>query len=76
MKVYTTAADYADEVVIPALESMDEKVTTDQVNQIAHDMLTWHNETNEDGDILVNGSGLVERDDRDFWEVVWEVLEA
>ena len=37
--------------------------------EIARDMTEWHDEKDANGNILLNASGLVERDDADFWEI-------
>lgn len=65
--IYTTATDYTDQVVIPALGDYAGEFNIDA---IAEEMLVWHDEINEDGDIVVTRSGLVEDPEKDFWTVV------
>ena len=65
--LYSTASDYINDVVLPALgEYADEH----DVDAIAADMTMWHDEIDEAGNISLDKSGLVERDDVDFWDVV------
>ena len=64
--VYTTITDYITQVVEPALGEFVDDYDTEA---IASDMLDWHKATDEDGNILLNHSGLVEKSDLDFWEV-------
>lgn len=67
MQTYSTANDYEAQVVIPALG--DDTGDYDTLS-IAQDMLEWVTVPSDKpgwGD--ANKSGMVERDDVDFWEV-------
>lgn len=64
--MYTSSADYLHHVVEPAL---GEYVDDYDTEAIASDMLEWVNVTDDDGNMLLNRSGLVENTDLDFWEV-------
>lgn len=66
MTIYTTITDYIAQVVNPAL---GEYADDYDVEAIAQDMTEWHDEKDANGNILLNASGLVERDDVDFWEI-------
>lgn len=72
MKVYTTTQDYIDHNIAPGLG--DVELTDEQAWEVAHRMTEWHDEFDGHGNILGNFSGLVERDDIDFWDVVADVL--
>lgn len=40
------------------------------IDAIADEILEWHDETNPQGEILLNRSGYRVKDDIDFWEIV------
>ena len=64
-RLYATPRDYIEEVVIPALREPDGY----DLDEVASEMLERH-ETTRDGTVDTNHSGLRERDDLDFWEVI------
>lgn len=66
MTIYTTITDYITRVVAPAL---GEYADDYDIEGIAGEMTEWHDEKDAEGNILLNASGLVERDDVDFWEI-------
>ena len=66
MTIYTTITDYITQVVGPALGEYKNDYDTEA---IASEMTEWHDEKDANGNILLNASGLVERDDADFWEI-------
>ena len=66
MTTYTTINDYIAQVVNHALGEYADDYDTEE---IARDMTEWHDEKDANGNILLNASGLVERDDADFWEI-------
>lgn len=75
--IYTTITDYINENILPALAPFAEggefagEINLDEVAEnIAHDMTTWHTEHDANGNIITNRSGLIERDDADFWTLV------
>lgn len=63
MKTYTTTQDYIAENIATGLG--DITITDDQALEIAQEMTEW----NEDGQ-------LVEREDVNFWDVVFQVTEG
>ena len=65
-RLYVSARDYEEEIIRPSLggQADDHDLTA-----IAGEMLERH-ETVRDGLVDTNHSGLRERDDVDFWEVV------
>lgn len=65
-RLYISTRDYIEEVIIPALGDHADDYDLDSV---ASEMLERH-ETVRDGLVDTNHSGLRERDDTDFWEVV------
>ena len=65
-RLYATTHDYIEEVVIPAL---GDQVGDYDLDAVASEMLERH-ETTRDGTVDTNHSGLRERDDLDFWEVI------
>ncbi len=65
-RLYVSARDYEEEVIIPALGDHADDY---DLTAIAGEMLERH-ETVRDGLVDTNHSGLRERDDVDFWEVV------
>lgn len=65
--IYTTATDYIDQVVIPALGDYAGEFNIDAITE---EMLVWHDEINKDGNIVVTRSGLIEDPEKDFWAVV------
>lgn len=64
--LYSTTTDYINDVVLPALGTYADE---HDVDAIAADMTVWHNEVDEADNINLDKSGLVERDDVDFWDV-------
>lgn len=69
MTIYTSTTDYITAVVSPALTNCDGDYDHEA---IAAAMTEWHEEKNTNGEILLDKSGLVEREDVDFWEIVAE----
>ena len=72
MQLYSSTTDYITHNIAPGLG--DVELTNDQALEIAQTMTEWHNEYDADGNILLGKSGLVERTDLDFWDVVAEVI--
>ena len=64
-RLYATPRDYIEEVVIPALREPDDY----DLDAVASEMLERH-ETTRDGTVDADHSGLRERDDIDFWDVI------
>ncbi|CAB0830344.1 hypothetical protein [Corynebacterium diphtheriae] len=69
MTIYTSTTDYITAVVAPALTHCDGDYDHEA---IAAAMTEWREEKNANGEILLDKSGLVEREDVDFWEIVAE----
>lgn len=69
MTIYTSTTDYITAVVSPALTDCDGEYDHEA---IAAAMTEWREEKNANGEILLDKSGLVEREDVDFWEIVAE----
>lgn len=67
MTIYTTKQDYIAQVITPAL---GDYAAEHNIDAIADEMLTWHNEVDSNGDINIGRSGFIENDDKDFWAVV------
>lgn len=67
MTIYTTKQDYIAQVITPAL---GDYAAEHGIDQIADEMLTWHNEVDGNGDINIGCSGFVEDEAKDFWAVV------
>ena len=67
MTIYTTKQDYIAQVITPAL---GDYAAEHDIDQIADEMLNWHNEVESNGDINLGRSGFVENDEKDFWTVV------
>ena len=65
-RLYISARDYEEEVIIPALGDHADDY---DLTAISGEMLERH-ETVRDGLVDTNHSGLRERDDVDFWDVV------
>ena len=65
--IYATISDYINDVILPALGGY---AAGHDVEAIAAEMTEWHDEIDEAGAIVLDKSGLVERDDVDFWDVV------
>lgn len=65
-RLYVSARDYEEEVIIP---SLGDQADDYDLTAIAGEMLE-HHETKRDGMIDTNYSGLREREDVDFWEVI------
>ena len=72
MITYTTTQDYIEQNITPGLG--DVELTDEQALEVAQRMTEWHDECDDEGNILLNKSGLVEREDVDFWNVVADVL--
>ncbi|AWB84764.1 hypothetical protein [Corynebacterium liangguodongii] len=68
MKIYTSIQDYITENIYNG--GFDHPITDDQAEDIAREMLVWHDEIDDRGNINLNRSGLVEREGVDFWDVV------
>ena len=64
-RLYATPRDYIEEVVIPSLRQPDDY----DLDAVASEMLERY-ETTRDGLVDTNHSGLRERDDIDFWDVI------
>lgn len=65
--IYPTITDYRDQVVIPALGEYADDYDTDA---IAEHMTEWHDEVDTNRATIASQSGLIERNDLDFWNVV------
>lgn len=65
-RLYVSTRDYIEEVIIPALGDHADDY---DLTAISGEMLERH-ETVRDGMVNTNHSGLRERDDVDFWDVV------
>ena len=65
-RLYVSVRDYTEEVIVPALGNQADDY---DLTAIAGEMLEQY-ETKRDGMIDTNHSGLRERDDVDFWEVI------
>ena len=65
--IYHSKDEYISRVIKPALR---EYAADHNVDDIADQMLIWHDEFNDQGQILLNKSGFVEDLEQDFWEVV------
>lgn len=65
-KLYSTITDYINEVVVP---SLGEHADDHDVAAIAAEMTEWHNEIDANGNVNLNKSGLIERNDVDFWDI-------
>lgn len=61
MATYTTTQDYITENIAPGLG--DVELTNEQAQEVAQRMTEWNDE-----------GQLVERQDKDFWDVVADVL--
>lgn len=64
--VYTTKNDYIDQEVLPALPQEMHYLA----DEVASNMLIWHDEIDHNGNIRVDKSGLVEDPNADFWTEV------
>lgn len=62
--IYSTKQDYIGGVVMPALGEFADEFDADA---IADDMLVWHDEINDKGQINLGESGFVEDEAKDFW---------
>lgn len=67
MTIYTTKQDYIAQVITPAL---GDYAAEHDIDQIADEMLNWHNEVDGNGDINLGRSGFIEDEAKDFWAVV------
>lgn len=65
--IYTTKNDYIAQVIEPAL---GEYAADHDIDAIADDMLIWHDEINDKGQINLGKSGFVENEDKNFWAVI------
>lgn len=70
MTTYTTIQGYIDQNITPGLG--DITLTDEQALEVAQEMTEWI-EGSVSGYSYTPG-GLVERDDRNFWDVVADVL--
>lgn len=61
MRTYATTNEYIQQVVNP---SLGEYVDNFDVKEIAAEMTTYY-----DGNGNLNEAGLIEREDKDFWDV-------
>lgn len=66
-KVYQSLTDYINDVIVPALK---DEVDNFDVDKIASDMLEWQDEYDNEGKILLEKSGLIEKTGADFWTIV------
>lgn len=72
LELYTTIDDYIATFGYDLGEGV--VLTREQALEIADEMCEWHEERDEDGNIVLNHCGYVERDDVEFWDVVARVL--
>ena len=64
--IYTTKADYINQQVLPALPPEMHYLA----GEVANHMLIWHEEVDENGNVLVDKSGFTVDPDADFWTSV------
>lgn len=74
MTTYNTTQDFINQT-FPEDLGDGTRLTHDQEHEIAEQMLVWHDEYTPSGDINLNESGFVEREDVDFWELVQNTLD-
>src|SRR5699024_8396506 len=67
MTIYTTKHDYIAKDITPAL---GDYAAEHDIDQIAYEMLIWHDEVESSGDINLGRSGFIEDGSKDFWAVV------
>ena len=65
--IYSSKANYIGEVIEPAL---GEYAAEHDIDQIADDMLIWHDEISDKGQVNLGQSGFIEDESKDFWAVV------
>lgn len=65
--IYHNKENYIGEVIEPAL---GEYAAEHNIDAIADQMLNWHDEINDKGQVIDNKSGFLEDDSKDFWSVV------
>ena len=65
--IYHNKENYIAEVIAPAL---GEYAAEFDIDEIAYEMLIWHNEINGKGEIIDDKSGFMEDENKDFWAVV------
>lgn len=63
---YTTKSDYINQQVLPALPPEMHYLA----GEVASNMLIWHDEIDEDGNVRVDKTGFVVDPDADFWTSV------
>lgn len=66
MTIYSTIDDYIAQAVRP---SLGEYADDYDLRSIAQEMTEWHDEITPSGDINLNHSGFIEREDVDFWDI-------
>lgn len=64
--IYTTKSDYINQQVLPALPPEMHYLAS----EVASHMLIWHEEADENGNVLVDKSGFTVDQDADFWTSV------
>lgn len=64
--IYTTKTDYINQQVLPALPPEMHYLA----GEVASHMLIWHEETDENGNVRVDESGLIVDPNADFWTSV------
>lgn len=69
--IYTTKSDYINQQVLPALPPEMHYLA----GEVASHMLIWHEEADENGNVLVDKSGFVVDPNADFWTSV-EIAES
>lgn len=65
--IYTSKNNYIAQVIEPAL---GEYAAEHDIDAIAYEMLIWHDEINDKGQIDLRKSGFMENPAQDFWAVV------
>lgn len=64
--IYTTKRDYINQQVLPALPPEMHYLAS----EVESNMLVWHEEIDEKGNVRVDKSGFVVDPDADFWTEV------
>lgn len=52
------------------IEPLGEEATNFDIEAIADEMITWHDEYNAKGEININRSGFRIKEDADLWEII------
>lgn len=65
--IYSSKNEYIAQVITPAL---GDYAAEHDIDQIACEMLIWHDEAESSGDINLGRSGFIEDGSKDFWAVV------